>query len=150
VLIEGGRIGDDAGSSPWALHIKTHTPSGGVVRNITMAGVRLGAIAPNSWQMHHGGQAFILQLSPYNNPPMPPGAPPAAASAFSNITLRNIYVMSAVRAGIFYAEKPFYIDGLELQNVTFGNVSDKSAPWWCNRVAGATAEGVVPPLPTDC
>lgn len=150
VLMEGGRIGDDEGSSPWALHVKTHTPAGGVVRNITLSAVTIGAIAPNSWQMPHGGRAFIVGLSPYNNPPMPPGAPPSAASDYAGITLRDIHVKSAVSAGSFTAVPPFHVHDVTLHNVTFGNITGPNAPWSCSRVAGVTATGVVPPLPPDC
>jgi polygalacturonase len=150
VLIEGGRIGDDEGSSPWALHIKTHTPTGGVIRNITLSAVTIGAIAPNSWQMPHGGRAFIVGLSPYNDPIPPPGAPPAAASDYTGITLRDVRVKSAVSAGSFTAVPPFFVHNIILRNVSFGNISGHNAPWSCSRLANLTADGVVPPFPPDC
>lgn len=149
VLIEGGRIGDDAGSSPWALKIKTHTPRGGVVSNITLRGTRIGSIAPNSWQQKTGGTALFILLEAYNNPVFPPGAPDPAASAFTDITIEDVHATSAVTAGNMLADAPFLIERLALKNVTFGKISGTSA-WKCKNLAGTTAEGVIPPLPAAC
>lgn len=61
VLIDGGRVGADVDALPtlWAIKIKTHTPFGGVVRNITFRGTQLGNI---------DGTAIYVLLEPYNNP----------------------------------------------------------------------------------
>ena len=148
--MEGGRIGDDNGSSPWAVKVKTHTPHGGVVRNVTLQSVRLGRIAPNSWQQPHGGTALYVLLEPYNNPPFPPGAPQPTASRFTDISFIDVYVLGAVTAGVFEAAAPLAIEGLTLQNVSFGNVSPHTAPWSCARLNGTISEGVEPPLPASC
>lgn len=149
VLMEGGRIGDDNGSSPWAVKVKTHTPRGGVVSNITLKGVRLGRIAPNKWQQPNGGTALFVLLEPYNNPPFPPGAPQPSASRFSGISLIDVYALEAVTAGVFEAAAPLAIEGLSLQNVTFGSVTSHD-PWSCARLNGTVAKGVEPPLPQSC
>lgn len=147
--MERGRIGDDNGSSPWAVKVKTHTPHGGVVSNITLQGVRLGRIAPNAWQQPHGGTALYVLLEPYNNPAFPPGAPQPAASRFTGISFIDVYALGAVAAGVFEAAAPLAIEGLTLRNVTFGRVSSRT-PWSCARLQGTIAEGVEPPLPASC
>jgi polygalacturonase len=147
VTIEGGRVGDDAGSSPWAIKVKTHTPFGGVVRNVTVRGTRFGAIAPNAWQQRGGGTAVYIDLTPYNTPAFPPGAPRPAASAFQDIAFEDVRVTSAVAAGELIADAPFFIERLALRNVTFGGAP---RAWRCARLAGTVASGVVPPLPSGC
>ena len=149
VRIEGGRIGDEEGSSPWALKIKTHIPLGGVVSNVSVVGTRFGKIAPNSWQQPNGGSAIHVEIAPYNSPAMPPGLAPAA-TRFVDILLEGVAVHSAVAAGDFLAQPPFFIENLTLRNVTFGNVTGRGAPWACRRVQGTVAHGVVPPLPPSC
>ena len=147
VIFEGGRVGDDAGSSPWALKIKTHTPFGGLVRNISFRGTRFGAIAPNDWQQKGGGTAIYVDLTPYNNPAFPPGAPRPSASAFEDITFDDVRVTSALSAGSLVADAPFFIERLALRNVTFGG---KPRVWSCSRLVGTVASGVVPALPSGC
>lgn len=60
VVVEDCRIGDDEGSSPWAIKYKSHQTSPGPMRNHTFRNLRLGRIAPNSWQQPHGGTAIII------------------------------------------------------------------------------------------
>jgi len=149
VAVEGGRIGDDEGSSPWAIKVKTHLPRGGVVANVSVVGTRLGRIAPNAWQQPGGGTALLVLVEPYNVPKIPPGVVPAE-TRFENFSFADVFVTSAVAAGDFVATAPFQIEGLALRNVTFGNVTGAGAPWRCARVTGARASGVVPPLPAAC
>jgi polygalacturonase len=147
ILFEGGRVGDDAGSSPWAIKIKTHTPFGGVVRNVTVRGTRFGAIAPNTWQQRGGGTAIYVSLTPYNKPDFPPGAPSPAASAFEDIAFEDVHVTSAVAAGDLTAAAPFFVERLSMINVSVGGTP---RAWSCARLAGTVARDVVPPLPSSC
>ena len=149
VRIEGGRIGDDDGSSPWALKIKTHIPLGGLVSNVSVVGTRFGKIAPNPWQQPRGGSAIHIEIAPYNSPAIPPGIIPAA-TRFVGITLEGVAVLSAVAAGDFLAQAPFEIENLTLSNVSFGSITGAGEPWACKRVRGLVAHGVVPPLPPSC
>lgn len=149
VRIEGGRIGDDEGSSPWALKIKTHIPLGGVVENVTVVGTAFGKIAPNSWQQPNGGAAFHVEIAPYNSPAIPPGITPAT-TRFVGIALVNVSVHSAVSGGDFVAQAPFEIENLTMSGVRFGNITGRGAPWSCKRVHGLLAKDVVPPLPPNC
>jgi len=59
VTMRDSIIGDDDGSCPWAIKAKTHNPNGGVVSGVTFTNLTLGAIAPNTWQQHHGGWVVI-------------------------------------------------------------------------------------------
>jgi polygalacturonase len=149
VRIEGGRIGDDYGSSPWAFKVKTHVPLGGVVANVTVAGTAIGSIAPNSWQQPSGGAAFHVEIAPYNSPAIPPGVTPAA-TRFVGIALVDLSVRSAVAGGDFTAEAPFAVENLTLSGVRFGRITGRGPPWACKRVHGLVAQGVVPPLPPNC
>ena len=143
VLVEGGRIGADVDAlpTPWAIKIKTHTPLGGVVRNVTFRGTQLGTI---------DGTAIDVLLEPYNNPAFPPRSPTPAASSFSGISLLDVHVLRARAAGNLRAVRPFFIHQLALSNVSFASVPNSSATWSCARLAGTVAEGVTPPLPAAC
>lgn len=145
VVIEGGRIGDDDGSSPWAVKVKTHVPNGGVVRNITLRGTRIGAIRPNTWQQHGGGTALYVLLTPYNKPVWPPGSPTPSESRFQGFSFIDVHATSAVDAGQLIADAPFFIEGLTMRNVSIGG-----APWRCARLTGTVAHDVDPPLPAAC
>ena len=142
VLIEGGRIGADVDTHPtlWAIKIKTHTPFGGVVRNVTFRGTQLGTI---------NGNAIDVLLSPYNNPIFPPNSPTPAASNYSDISFIDMHVLRAHSAGSLRAESPFYIDRLTLSNVTIAN-ANSSSTWDCARLSDTVAKDVKPPLPSAC
>jgi len=143
VLVDGGRVGADVDAlpTPWAIKVKTHTPFGGVVRNVTFRGTQLGTI---------DGTALDVFLTPYNAPVLPPGPAPAASS-FSDISFLDVRVLRARAAGSFRAEAPFRIDRLTLRNVTVENApSNSSRSWACARLAGTVAEDVSPPLPAAC
>lgn len=150
VRIEGGRIGDDSGSSPWAIKVKTHVPYGGVVENITVSGTRIGRVAPNTWQQRSGGTAIFVLLTPYNTPAFPAGAPRPAATAFRNFTFEHVLATSAHAAGDLVAEAPFAIEGLTMRNVTIGAAAGHAPAWNCQRLVGTVAHGVSPPLPAAC
>lgn len=164
VTMVGGRIGDDAGSSPWALKIKTHVPLGGVVSGVTLRGVALGAIAPNSYQQPKGGTAVQVLLNQYGSgsggdgrlpPPAggwPPGAVPPSPSrtVIEGVSLVDVHATSAVSAGEVVADAGFNVTGLTFDGVTFGRVQHG---WACtgvppnsSTVAGANA----PAIPAAC
>lgn len=154
VTMEGGRIGDDAGSSPWALKVKTHVPNGGVVSGITLRGVAIGAIKPNSWQQPSGGTAFHVDLTQYGALPPPPrgatSAPVPTRTRIENIAFIDIRATSAVAAGELTANAGFNITGLLFDSVVFGKVG---RGWACagiparnSTVIGANS----PPIPVAC
>jgi polygalacturonase len=158
VVVEDTRIGDDEGSAPWAIKIKTHCPYGGVVSNITFQRLRLGAISPNTYQQPDGGYAIAI----YENygggcgkdTTTQLGVSPYALTAIHNITFKDIRGTSAVWAGNPLEGVEFpggaNVTNLHFENISFGVVSS-AQPWVCRGVVNTTVKGVVqPPLPASC
>ena len=145
VTVQDCTIGDDYGSSPWAIKIKTHEPHGGVVRNITFQRLRLGLIAPNAYQQPNGGMA----LSIYEN-----YGSPTTGGARTDI--KDVYFVNITALGARWAANPLAgaasggLRGLHFENVNFGRVTE-AQPWLCMNVSGTVAQGEVqPPLPSSC
>lgn len=159
VVVEDTRIGDDEGSAPWAIKIKTHCPFGGVVSNITFQRLRLGAISPNSYQQPNAGYALAIYENygggcgkDTNITALGPS--PFALTAIHNITFKDIIGTSAVWASnpLEGVELPggANVTNLHFENVSFGNVS-AAQPWICRGVVNTSVVGMVqPPLPTTC
>ena len=154
VLVEDCRIGDDEGSAAWGIKIKSHSPSGGDVSNITFRNLSLGRIAPNSYEEPSGGYA----LSMYSNYGASTGdgsgtkPPPFAPSRTHNISFLNVSGLSARWAAnpLNGAPGGGLLGPLHFENVDFGNVSE-AEPWVCANVTGTTVSGFVrPPLPASC
>lgn len=64
VVMEDCEIGDDVGSSPWAIKYKSHQQYVGTLRNHTYRRLRVGRIASNSYQQPHGGYFMSIGTSP--------------------------------------------------------------------------------------
>jgi len=158
VVVEDSTIGDDEGSAPWAIKIKSHCPDGGVVSNVTFQRLRLGAIAPNAYQQPNAGMAIAI-YEDYGSSTCGKGAraaPTPARTRIQNITFRDIRGLSAVWAanpiqGIVGAgANSANVSGLRFENVSFGKVSARE-PWVCAGVEGTVVAGAVePPLPRAC
>jgi polygalacturonase len=154
VLVENVRIGDDEGSAAWGIKIKSHEPMGGDVSNITFRNIRMGRIAPNTYEEPSGGYAFAMYSNYGGAAPLGSGKPPPfAPSRTHNITFINVTAVSAR-----WAANPLSGGGangstlgpLHFENVDLGNVSERPA-WLCTDVAGTTTRGTVqPPLPAGC
>ena len=148
VCVEDSRIGDDEGSSPWAIKIKTHEPRGGVVSNITFQRLRLGRIAPNAYQQPDGGYAIAL----YNNYGSPSGNPLFAPALIDGVLFKDITATSTVWVGHPFAGfQPGAIRNLRFENVTFYDVAS-STPFTCVNVTNTTIGkgGIVPTPPSEC
>jgi polygalacturonase len=160
VLVEDCRIGDDEGSAAWGIKIKSHSPNGGDVSNVTFRNLRLGKIAPNSYEEPNGGMALSL-YSNYGEESegedadaarRARGAPPFAPSRTHNISFVNITGLSARWAANPLSGVPggSELGPLHFVDVDFGAVSE-AQPWLCDNISGTTAGGVVrPPLPKSC
>ena len=155
VLVEDCRIGDAAGSAPWAVKVKTHCPNGGAVSNVTFRRLQLGHIRPNAYQQPNGGMALAMYMD-YGSSHLCGGggdgkSPIPAPTSINNISFIDIAGLSAVWAasplnGTAHAN----ITGLLFRNVSFGPVSARQ-PWVCSGVEGTRVEGAVdPPLPKSC
>ena len=149
VLVEDTRIGEEEGSAPWAVKIKTHCPNGGAVANVTFRRLQLGHIRPNAYQQPHAGYALAIYMD-YGSSHLC-GPDPPAPTAISNVSFIDIVGLSAVWAANPFQGTPHAnITGLLFKNVSFGPTSAE-APWVCTGVVGTRVEGVVqPPLPQTC
>jgi polygalacturonase len=155
VIVEDSRIGDDEGSAPWAIKIKSHCPFGGSVSNIMFRRLTLGAIKPNAYQQPNGGYAISI----YENygggcGKNSDGAPsPYAPTDIRNITFKDITGKSAVWAGNpiegVLVPGGANVSGLHFENVSFGVVSSPT-PWVCDGVVNTTAINVFPKIPASC
>ncbi len=149
VTLQDSRIGDDEGSSPWAIKIKTHSPRGGTVSDIFFQRLVLGKIAPNAYQQPNGGMAFSI-YEDY-------GSPTDFANA-SITAITRVHFINISGTGARWAAQPFAggargsgnITHLLFQNVSLGNVTEHN-PWQCSNVSGTKTVGrVQPPLPPEC
>ena len=143
VVVQDCAIGDDRGSSPWAIKIKTHEPFGGVVSNVTFQRLRLGRIAPNAYQQPGGGMAFAL----YENYG-------SATSGGAATSIQGVRFINITAVGARWAANPMQgvkggLRGLTFENVHLGVVTE-AEPWLCSNVTGTVAKGVEPPLPSSC
>ena len=149
VTVEDCRIGDDEGSAPWAIKIKTHRPRGGVVSGVTFQRLILGRIAPNDYQQPNAGYAIAM----YNNYGSPSNDPAFAPALIDGVLFKDIVGASAVWAANPLAGfEPGAIRGLRFDNVSFGTVSAPT-PWECANVSGLTIGpgGLQPrPRPGTC
>ena len=152
VLVEDCRIGDDDGSAAWGIKIKSHEPNGGDVSNVMFRNIRMGRIAPNSYEEPDGGMALAI-YSNYGGGEGGGAPSPYAPSRTHNISFVNVTALAAR-----WAAQPLNGGGvngsalgpLHFDDVDFGNVSEP-VPWVCNDVTGTTTRGRVhPPLPAGC
>jgi polygalacturonase len=141
ILFEDSRVGDDLGSSPWAIKFKSHRYYPGDMENIMFRRLRLGNITGNSWQQHGPGHAFLIGLT-YGD------KPPAGHARAGVPVMRNV---SFVDIAATWADIPGDIDGVPeslLQELSFDNVTIPTHNSWnCEYVAGDyVAHSVQPAL----
>ena len=153
VIVEDTRIGDDEGSAPWAIKIKSHCPFGGVVSNIIFRRLILGAIKPNSYQQPHGGYAISIYENYGGGCANDETLSPFSPTDIRNITFKDIKVTSAVWAGNpiegVLVKGGANVSELHFDNVSFGIVTS-TTPWLCDGVVNTTAINVIPPIPESC
>lgn len=172
VLFDNVRVGDNNGSSPWAIKFKSHTPNGGVTARVAFHNMQLGVISPNSYQQPHGGSALIAgetygagatdaddddsvdaAVAAHVARSIAAGGPVPAPTLLTNISFVNITVTAAVNAGQLSGTNTSNITGMLFSNVVFHAVNDSAHPWLCGDVSpGSTSvlDPVTPPLPADC
>ena len=156
VVVEDCTIGDEHGSAPWAIKIKSHCPYGGVVENVTFQRLKLGHIRPNAYEEPEGGYALAIYANYGSSGLCEEAVAGEAPSPFSPTLIRNISFVDIVGLSAVWAANPIAgvphgnpISGLLFRNVSFGPTS-ASRPWICSNVSGTRAEGVEPPLPAEC
>ena len=146
VLVENTIIGDDYGSSPWAIKYKSHQFQPGPMMNHTYRNIKIGDILPNTYQQPNGGTAIIIHLD-YGHRPMPPHPPPCPPMCpyFDNIKFENIVITGAIQAGSMSGSG----SRDRLHHLSFHNVSFITPPkigWLCDFTESYSAINVDPPL----
>ena len=151
LLMEDSEIGDDQGSSPWAIKYKSHQQYSGTMRNHTFRRLRVGQIAPNSYQQPHGGYFMSIELRYH---PLIPNRTCHVNLAtnqgdcpiFQDVTFEDIVVTGARTAGDINGFKGDLLKGLTFRNLTFKETPKQG--WSCGYVDQATfsATAVNPPL----
>eukprot|EP00756_Hemistasia_phaeocysticola_P057929 Hpha_TRINITY_DN34539_c0_g1::TRINITY_DN34539_c0_g1_i1::g.96428::m.96428 len=144
LLVENVRIGDDHGSSPWAIKYKSHRYYPGTMKNHTWRNIRIGKIAPNTWQQAKGGTAIIIDLSYGEKPDPNPPPCPTRCPLFSDVLFDNITVTGAVRAGAITGTDRNPLRSLAVRNLSFLTPPDHG--WSCKDVAVLEATNVTPAL----
>ena len=112
VTFEDCVVGDESGSSPWAIKIKSQTNLPATIEDITFRRLRLGRIQPNSWQQPKPEAAIDIGLQ-Y-------GEALQALPVLRNIVLEDIVASSAAVVGQIVGLNGSHIQGLVVRNVAFG------------------------------
>ena len=112
VTFEDCTIGDDSGSSPWAIKIKSQTNQNATIEDITFRRLRLGRIQPNSWQQPKPEAAIDIGIQ-YAEALQ-------ALPLLRRVVLEDIRGTSAAVVGRIVGLDASHIDGLVVRNVTFG------------------------------
>ena len=99
ILLEDSRIGNDEGSSAWAIKFKVQGT--GAIENITLRRLRLGSIMAKSYYKGSGG--FALQMS---------------GDGMRNISITDVVAKSVVAAGSLAGSATSSLVGLTLSNIS--------------------------------
>lgn len=151
IVMEDCTIGDEDGSSPWAIKYKSHQSYAGTLRNHTYRRLKVGRIAPNPYQQPHAGYFMSIELKYH---PLIPNRTchvnyeknEGDCPIFQDVTFEDISVLGAARAGDINGFKGDLLRGLTFRNVTF--IETPKALWSCGYVDldSFTADNVDPPL----
>ena len=145
LLVEDSEVGDDEGSAPWAFKYKSHQTFPGTMRNHTYRRIKVGRLAPNTYQQPGGGFFLSIELRYH---PLIPNRTCAAwdCPLFEDVTFQDIRATGAVRAGDIAGFRGDLLRGLRFDNVTFAERPKQG--WQCGYVdlASFSATGVDPPL----
>lgn len=122
LVMEDSEIGDDEGSSPWAIKYKSHQQYAGTMKNHTYRRLRVGKIAPNSYQQRNGGYFLSIELRYH---PLIPNrschvnyeANEGDCPIFQDIRFEDIRVTGAARAGDINGFQGDQLQGLAFRNV---------------------------------
>ena len=152
LLMEDCEIGDDAGSSSWAMKYKSHHDSAGAMVNHTYRRLKIGKLSPTSHTYPHGHTGFFLSIElrygHYNpkhvchvNEQTLEGNCPI----FQNVSFEDIVIAGATRAGDINGFPGDLLRDLTFKNVTF---KETKGGWSCGYTDAASfsAVDVDPPL----
>lgn len=145
LLMEDCEIGDDDGSSPWAIKYKSHQTYPGTMKNHTYRRIRVGNIQSNSYQQPHAGYFMSIELRYH---PLIPNRTCQSwnCPVFEDISFEDIAITGAERAGDINGFKGDLLQGLRFKNVTFQTKPKHG--WTCGYVnlTSFEATSVEPPL----
>ena len=153
VLMEDCEIGNDEGSSPWAFKYKSHQNYAGALVNHTYRRIKVGKIAPNSYQQPNGGYFISIELRYHSLIPnrtchVNYNDNSGDCPVFNNVTFEDIHATGAARAGDIAGFKGDLLRGLTFRNVTFATKPAKG--WTCGYVDVATFKATQMSLPLKC
>lgn len=135
VTFEDCAVGDDSGSSPWGIKVKSQTYLPATIEDVTFRRLRLGRIQPNSWQQPKAQAAIDIGLQ-YNEPLV-------YLPRLRNIVLEDITVTSAVVVGRIVGLDASHIAELVVRNVTYGHFE---RGWTCVNTDAPVISSVTPGL----
>eukprot|EP00040_Diaphanoeca_grandis_P025822 m.143692 g.143692 ORF g.143692 m.143692 type:complete len:466 (-) comp30331_c0_seq1:38-1435(-) len=145
LMMEDCSIGDDEGSSPWAIKYKSHQSYPGTMQNHTFRRLRVGNIQPNTYQQPHAGYFMSIELRYH---PLIPNRTCEwwDCPLFKDVSFEDIVITGAARAGDINGFKGDLLQGLSFKNVTFKHLPPSG--WTCGYVdlSSFSATDVVPPL----
>ena len=145
VVVEDCEIGNDNGSAPWAIKYKSHQSFPGPMKNHTWKRLRVGNIAPNSYQQPNGGYFISIELRYHPLIPNRTCHPPWDCPIFEDVSFEDIVVTRTKRAGDINGFYGNLLRGLRFKNVT---IDRWETGWSCGYVNLTTfeAESVIPEL----
>ena len=146
LLVEDCEIGDDAGSSPWAIKYKSHQAYPGAMVNHTWRRLRVGDIRPNPYQQPHAGYFMSVEMRYHPLLPNRTCRGSWECPLFENVSFEDISITGARRAGDLAGLPGDPLRGLRFRNVSFRHLPPQG--WHCSHVdlKSFVAEDVSPPL----
>jgi hypothetical protein len=126
LVMEDCVIGDEFGSSPWAIKYKSHQNYIGTMQNHTYKNLKVGKIWSNSYQQRNAGYFISVELRYH---PLIPNRTCTEYDCplFKDVRFENISISGAQRAGDINGFKGDLLTGLSFKNVTF---KDKPKLGW--------------------
>eukprot|EP00039_Didymoeca_costata_P002269 m.58828 g.58828 ORF g.58828 m.58828 type:complete len:442 (-) comp11201_c0_seq4:246-1571(-) len=149
ITFRDSTIGDDKGSSPWAIKVKTDSQEGGVVDGVYFKNVRIGNIT------YCGSSKFVFTPPHSKKDFCKPGYPGATMIDLNvgyvgaitnpgiarNIVFENIYGIGPTGVSMMAHGGPTPSE--HTVNLTLKNISlTTGGPWLCNNIDNITIENV--------
>ena len=132
LVVEDCTIGDDEGSSPWAIKYKSHQSYPGTLKNHTWRRLKVGNIQSNTYQQPNAGYFMSIELRYHPLSPKTHCGHGTICPRFEGVVFEDITIRGAQRAGDIngFEHDPLY--GLTFRNVTFETAPKQG--WTCGYV----------------
>lgn len=152
ITFRDGTIGDDSGSSPWAIKLKTDSQEGGIVDGVLFSNIRIGNItycgsssyvftpphSPDDKCHPTERRATMINLGMgYRLPPTDPGV-------MRNVVIEDLYGIGPT--GPLLSARGLNNPSQHIVNLTLRNISMKTSggPWSCQYVDNIVKDNVHP------